>query len=210
MQYLRCYSYWHITLQWTNKEGDTYWSGKPNFKTCLGNQSSRCILCRDDHKAYDQLGRMKKQEMKRISQTFALTPYIYSIKDPINVSSIFSPERNKEVFEDWIEVRPDPNLESSQPLTKIQPWITKFLAAGVLFILQPSPKKWPQSRSWSLIKTAWKTSQVSSKKNFIPRNFNDKSFSKNQFSQIDGFPLGSWDPNVSGIQSISIINCTLS
>lgn len=142
MQCFRCYSYGHITVQCPNREACGRCSIGHSSKVCLGDQPNKCTLCKGSHKAWDKSCPMKKQEMERISQALASTPYRYPLKPTGKTPATPSLGKDEEIVEDCMDVTPDPNLASSQPaLARKPPQTTKFLAAGALPIPQLSQKK---------------------------------------------------------------------
>lgn len=147
---------------------------------------------------------MKKQEIERIAQARASTPYRYPMKSITNTSATSSPTRDEEVFEDCMDIRPDQLSTNS----KKPPRAPKFLAAGGLPIPQLSQKKPPRSRSRSPVKTTRNSQLASPKKSLTPRNPNGEN-PHSKISQSDRPPLGPRDLNAVSTRSMGIVNSTL-
>lgn len=107
MQYFQYYSYRHITFQYMNQEVCGYYVDKYSLKICFSDQATKYILCKGTHKVWNQSCLFNKEEIEQISLTYALISYKYPIKSITNRSAKSCHTKDKEVFGDYMIIRPN-------------------------------------------------------------------------------------------------------
>ncbi len=202
LQCFRCYSYQHITVQFTNKEACAHFSDEHSFKNCPGNLTPRCTLYKGNYKAWDRVCPLKKQETDCIAQALLLTPHRYPTNKP--TTRIINISLDKDVFyEADIDITPplSPPGEQTENAKSKNNRPARFLVAGSLLIARLTSKKHMRSRSRSPVRTI-RNGLTSPKKNFTPRENNKEMASSLSFTQSKRTPMGPRDTNAVSTRSM--------
>ncbi len=201
MQCFRCYSYGNITVQCTNKEVCRHCSGEHSSKDYPGSLPSRCTLCKGNHKAWERVCPLKKQEIDRIAQALLLTPHCYLTKAAIMRTS--GTTSDKDVFyEADMDITPFLPPQQEKPgKDKNVNRPARFLVAGNLPIPRRSSQKRMRSRFRSPTK-AIRNGWTSPKKSLTSRGNVTETPASTSSTQTKRTPLGPRDPNAVSTRSM--------
>ena len=201
MQCFRCYSYRHITVQCTNKEACGHCSGEHSSKDCPGNLPSPCTLCKGNHKAWERVRPLKKQEIDRIAQALLLTPHCYPTKNAIMRTS--GTTSDKDVFyEADMDITPSlPPQQKQRGKDNNVNRPARNLVAGNLPIRRRSSQKRMRSRFGSPTK-ATRNGWISPKKSLTSRENVTETPASTSSTQTKWTSMGPRDPNAVSTRSL--------
>lgn len=128
-------------VQFSNKEACGHCSREHSSKDCPENLPNQCTLCKGNHKAWERVCLLKKQELDRIAQALLLTSHQYPAKTPAFQSPISAADK-KVFYKTDMDITPFlPPQQSQPPRNRDASRPAKFLATNSLLFPKRTSQK---------------------------------------------------------------------